>query len=199
MFDFEEANEAIKKNELMSIQAGDMTVDQATQLLSKKLDLNPLIARASNHTIENEESASQALSMSLQARKIRKQLDETRLSIIRPHLDFQKAINKIVKEYEAKLEEIENNLKNKLDEYLQKAASSNNAIFIAKSKEMFVEDGKLSRVTKWAWELENEFLIPREYLILDEKKITEAVKQGIRNIPGLNIFEKEEITMRVKN
>jgi exonuclease VII large subunit len=199
MFDFEEANEAIKKNEIMSLQAGGMTVGQATQLLSKKLDLTPLIARASVHIIENEESASQALSMSLQARKIRKQLDETRLSIIRPHLDFQKAINKIVKEYEAKLEEIENNLKNKLDEYLKKSASANNAFFITKSKEMFVEDGKLTKVKRWVWELENEALVPREYLTLDEKKIDEAVKQGIRNIPGVKVLEKEEISMRVKN
>lgn len=199
MFDFEEANEAIKKNEIMDIQAGGMTVGQATQLLSKKLDLTPLISRASIHTIENEETASQALSMSLQARKIRKQLDETRLSIIRPHLDFQKAINKIVKEYEAKLEEIENNLKYKLDEYLKKSASTNNAFFITKSKEMFVEDGKLTKVKKWVWELENEALIPREYLTTNEKKIDEAIKQGIRNIPGIKILEKEEISMRIKN
>jgi len=199
MFDFEEANEAIKKNEIMNLQAGGMTVGQATQLLSKKLDLTPLISRASVHIIENEESASQALSMSLQARKIRKQLDETRLSIIRPHLDFQKAINKIVKEYEAKLEEIENNLKNKLDEYLKKSASTNNAFFITKSKEMFVEDGKLTKVKKWVWELEDETLVPREYMTLNEKKIDESVKQGIRNIPGIKILEKEEISMRVKN
>lgn len=199
MFDFEEANEAIKKNEIMSIQAGGMTVGQATQLLGKKLDLSPLISRASNHLIEDEESASQALSMSLQARKIRKQLDETRLSIIRPHLDFQKAINKIVKEYEAKLEEIENSLKAKLDDYLQKSASTNNASFITKSKEMFVEDGKLTQVKKWGWELADEALVPREYLSLDPKKIDEAVKQGVRNIPGIKILEKEEITMRIKN
>lgn len=199
MFDFEEANEAIKKNEILNIQAGGMTVGQATQLLSKKLDLTPLISRASDHVIENEESASQALSMSLQARKIRKQLDETRLSIVRPHLDFQKAVNKIVKEYEAKLEEIENNLKSKLDEYLQKSASTNNALFIAKSKEMFVEDGKLTKVKKWVWDLENELLVPRDYLSLDNKKVDEAVKQGVRNIPGIKILEKEEISMRIKN
>jgi exonuclease VII large subunit len=199
MFDFEEANEAIKKNEVMNIEAGGITVGQAAQLLGKKLDLAPLISRASNYLIEDEASASQALSMSLQARKIRKQLDETRLSIIRPHLDFQKAINKIVKEYEAKLEEIENNLKSKLDDYLQKSASTNNASFIAKSREMFVEDGKLSKVRKWAWELEDEAAVPREYLALDAKKIDDAVKQGVRNIPGIKIFEKEEISMRIKN
>lgn len=199
MFDFEQANEAIKKNEVMKIEAGGMTVGQAQQLLSKKLDLTPLISRASEHEVVNEESASQALSMSLQARKIRKQLDETRLSIVRPHLDFQKAVNKIVKEYESKLEQIENNLKNKLDEYLKRASSTNNSSFISKSREMLVEDGKLTKAKKWAWELEDEQSIPREYLTLDEKKIDEAVKQGIRNIPGIKVFEKEEITMRVKN
>ncbi len=199
MFDFEEANEAIKKNEVMNIQAGGMTVAQATQLLSKKLDLTPLISRASDHEVLNEESASQALSMSLQARKIRKQLDETRLSIVRPHLDFQRAVNKIVKEYEATLEKIENNLTHKLDEYLQKSASTNNASFLAQSKEMRVEDGKLTKVKKWVWELEDENAVPREYLSLNEKKIDEAIKQGIRNIPGIKVFEKEEITMRVKN
>ena len=199
MFDFEEANEAIKKNEVMSIQAGGMTVGQATQLLSKKLDLSPLISRATNHEIINEESASQALSMGLQARKIRKQLDETRLTIVRPHLDFQRAVNKIVKEYETILEKIESDLKTKLDEYLQNSNSSNNAEFIAKSREILVEDGKLAKVKKWVWELENEQLIPREYLSLDEKKIESAIKNGVRNIPGIKVFEKEEISIRIKN
>ena len=64
---------------------------------------------------------------------------------------------------------------------------------------MFVEDGKLSKVKKWTWELEDEVAVPREYLALDAKKIDDAVKQGVRNIPGIKIFEKEEISMRIKN
>ena len=64
---------------------------------------------------------------------------------------------------------------------------------------MLVEDGKLTKVKKWVWELENEALIPREYLSLDSKKVDEAVKQGVRNIPGIKVFEKEEISMRIKN
>lgn len=199
MFDFEEANEAIKKNEIMSIQAGGMTVGQATSFLSHKLDLTPLINQATNHIIVDEKSASQALSMSLQARKIRKQLDETRMEIVRPHIDFQKSINKIVKEYEATLEQIEENLKAKLDEYLKHSKSTNNASYMLIEKEMTVEDGKLKKVKKWSWEIEDLNLIPRDYLCLDEKKVSEAVKQGIRNILGIKIFEKEEITMRVKN
>lgn len=199
MFDFEEANEAIKKNEIMSIQAGGMTVGQATQILSNKLDLTPLIDQATAHIINDEKSASHALSMSLQARKIRKQLDETRLDIVRPHVDFQKAINKIVKDYEAKLEQIETNLKAKLEEYMKNSKSTNNSAFMVQPKHMEVEDGKLTKIKKWVWELEDGNLLPREYLTIDEKKVNEAIKQGIRNIPGIKVFEKEEIAMRVKN
>ena len=36
-------------------------------------------------------------------------------------------------------------------------------------------------------------------ILLLMKKVDEAVKQGVRNIPGIKVYEKEEITMRVKN
>jgi hypothetical protein len=199
MFDFEEANEAIKRNEMMNVQAGGMTVGQATQLLNKKLDLAPLITQATNYQIVDAPSASQALSMSLQARKIRKQLDDTRLEIVRPHVDFQKAVNKIVKDYEAKLQEIEDGLKSKLEEYLKHSQSTNNASFLAQQQSMEVTDGKLSKVKKWVWELEDKSLVPCDYLCLDEKKINEMVKLGVQQIPGIKIYEKEEISLRVKN
>jgi len=72
MFDFEEANEAIKKNEVMNIEAGGITVGQAAQLLGKKLDLAPLISRASNYLIEDEASASQARQEVKAARRVRR-------------------------------------------------------------------------------------------------------------------------------
>lgn len=46
------------------------------------------------------------------------------------------------------------------------------------------------------WELINISEVPREYLILDEKKITKLVKAGIENIPGIRIYETKEISIR---
>ena len=42
----------------------------------------------------------------------------------------------------------------------------------------------------WDFSIEDEKLIPREYLCVDEKKIGKVVKAGIREIAGIRIFEK---------
>ena len=48
----------------------------------------------------------------------------------------------------------------------------------------------------WTFEIEDEALIPREYLVVDEKAIREAVKAGVRNISGVRIFEENRTVIR---
>lgn len=48
----------------------------------------------------------------------------------------------------------------------------------------------------WKFEVESTDEIPREYLMADEKKIRAAVKNGVRNIPGVKIFQNTEMTIR---
>lgn len=43
--------------------------------------------------------------------------------------------------------------------------------------------------TDWKYEIENEDLIPKVFCSADSKKINEAVKNGLRVIPGVKIFE----------
>jgi hypothetical protein len=38
--------------------------------------------------------------------------------------------------------------------------------------------------------------VPVEFLMVNEKAIRAAVKAGVRNIPGVNIFQKEELSVR---
>lgn len=47
----------------------------------------------------------------------------------------------------------------------------------------------------WVFEVKDPMAVPREYLIVNESKVRQAVKSGIREIPGVLIFEKE--TLRV--
>lgn len=42
----------------------------------------------------------------------------------------------------------------------------------------------------------DESLIPREYLMVDEKKLAQAVKAGVWNIPGIEIKEIKKIALR---
>lgn len=52
-------------------------------------------------------------------------------------------------------------------------------------------------ITKtWTHEITDESLIPREYLVVDPAKITKAIREGLRTIPGVNIFQKEGLTVR---
>jgi len=58
------------------------------------------------------------------------------------------------------------------------------------------ESGASHQRLHWTFEIEDESKIPREYLIPDEKKIRQAVAMGLREIPGVKIFEKSSTVFR---
>lgn len=185
--DFEEVtNKMIQQNE----------ISEASQAIESEINIQPLIDQAEGFEISDEENARQALSMSLQARKLKKALEETRTKIIRPHLDFQRAVNDFAKKYTKTLEDIEDRLKGKLQIWLE-AQKTFEPNFSDMALE--VEDGKLTQKAEWDFAIEDFDKIPPSYLKVDEKKIKQAIKMGIREIPGIKIFEKNTVTMRVKN
>jgi len=58
--------------------------------------------------------------------------------------------------------------------------------------------GKVSYKKVWTYELEDVTKIPREYLIVDEKRIGQEVRSGkLRELAGVNIFEKTTTQTRV--
>ena len=59
------------------------------------------------------------------------------------------------------------------------------------------EFGSVSSIRRnWTWQLDDARLLPREYLIPDEKAINGAIRDGAREIPGLRIFQRESISTR---
>lgn len=53
-------------------------------------------------------------------------------------------------------------------------------------------------VKRWTFKEVDLNKIPREYLLLDTKKVNQAIKDGARDIPGLEIFEEERPAVRTK-
>ena len=53
-----------------------------------------------------------------------------------------------------------------------------------------------SAVMVWKHEVIDASAVPREYLMVDDKAITAAVKAGIRNVAGVRIFEDAEMRVR---
>ena len=48
----------------------------------------------------------------------------------------------------------------------------------------------------WAYEITHPNKIPREYMTIDEKAIGAAVRSGVREIPGVKIFQKNQLNLR---
>lgn len=190
--DFETIND-----ELTSEVIETLNVSQAELVIARTIDLSPFIDAAENFEIVDRESAKQGLSMSLQARKLKQALDKTRADITRPAFDFQKAINKFAKTFETKLQEIEDALTIKLKAYIKNSPETNNLDLMNQS--IKVEDGQLTKKMKWVFCIDNTDEVPREFLCVDEAKIKLAIKNGIRHIKGVQIYENMEIDMRVKN
>ena len=48
----------------------------------------------------------------------------------------------------------------------------------------------------WRYEITDPGAVPREYLVVDEKKIAAVVRAGLRSIAGVRIFETEQLAVR---
>ena len=58
------------------------------------------------------------------------------------------------------------------------------------------ELGSASQRKVWTFEVVNEAEVPREYLMVDEKKVRDSVRMGTRNIEGIRIFEEVTTVFR---
>lgn len=48
----------------------------------------------------------------------------------------------------------------------------------------------------WTHDVVDLNLVPREYMMIDERKIKDAITAGIREIPGINIYQKETLVLK---
>ena len=159
-------------------------------LLKLEKNVNHIEATAENFAVANRNSAKTALEMACQSRKLGKRLEELRKEIVRPHIDFQKALKKLVDGYTDKLESIEGSLVKKLSDYRKNSDDFS---------KLESDEGNLSIDTTFDFKISDPSSIPAEYLTVDKKAIEGAIKRGIRNIAGVEVIESEKISLRTKN
>lgn len=56
--------------------------------------------------------------------------------------------------------------------------------------------GSATSKTVWDFDIIDEDQIPRAYLVVDQAKIRAVVKAGVREIPGVKIFQTEQLAVR---
>lgn len=177
----------------MAIQVVDL--GELKYQLMRQFDIDMLEGAAAALGVRTEDDARGALSMALQARKLETALDKSRAEIVKPHFDYQKAINKLVKDFKDKLVQIEENLHKKIDVWMEEQQENP---FTAVDR-LEVEDGSLTTKKSYDFVVEDDRIVPLEYKVVDAGAIEKAIKYGTRKIPGIKIIEKTETALRVKN
>lgn len=154
-----------------------------------------LIEFAKNTQIRCENTAKQGLSLALQAKKLTNQIEESRKEIVKPHIDYQKAMMKFAKDISSKLEEMQDQLQDKVYSWM-KDQKDNPFTMVDKLE---VEDGSLYTQSKVDYEILDPNQLPKEFLTVDVKAVENAIKNGMRNIPGVRVYQTEKSVMRIKN
>lgn len=136
-----------------------------------------------------------------------KQADEHKELMIRPYLEGQRRVNAWYKKTVAPLEEAKQILKEKMLAFTRKekeaqaklAANSSDDLPATQAETLRVRGDRGSIATpgkRWVFRVTNELLVPRQYLVVDEKLIRAAVKDGVREIPGVEVYEEDVISVR---
>lgn len=153
-----------------------------------------LLYEADKQDVWNHESARQALSMALQARKIKNKTEGTRKYLLGNTLEYTKVVNKIVGDIKKEIEDIEVGLLKKIAAWKRVIEDSGSIAF----DKITVEDGSVTQKTIVCFEVEDVGLLSNRYKAVDEKMIQIDIDNGVREIPGVRIFEIKELSMRVK-
>lgn len=63
-------------------------------------------------------------------------------------------------------------------------------------KSMSAGEGRVTGFARWTFEVTDAELVPREYLRVDEQAIRRSVQAGLREIPGVRIFQTQALQVR---
>ena len=154
----------------------------------------------------------------------KKLIESRRQFFVKPLNDQVKKINDLFKPIAAKLGEVDIMIRTKVNKYrsdqaaiaakeqkrLDDLAIKQQARLDKKSEKTGVEAPKIiapvvqPATTKvegmtvrktWTYEIVDEKLVPDDYYTIDPTKIRSAIKNEIREIPGIRIYQKEETVL----
>jgi len=163
--------------------------------------VDDIVQKGVGFIVESDDTAREALSIALSARKMNKDISKLRKEITAPALRFQKKAIQIEKELTDKLTTLESDLLEKIGRYQtnREKTLEDAGIIDEDFNNLKTELGSSSIKSYYEFKIEDIEKIPLKYLKLDEKKLKEDIKNGIRNVPGINIFEVKKRQYRLRS
>lgn len=198
------------KNEILLPEWGpvpDLFNDYATTVDKILKGINDL-------QVVDASSCKLAINTSSDVKLLLKDIVSIRNKTTDPYKKFVNMINESAKEFIDKLDMIQQIITQKVATFeiqqkiqaeiaqkereITSEGSELSVSFISINEEKIASTAKtiVSHRVEKTFSVVNEYLIPREYLRIDEDKIKKAIKLGISEIPGISITENKKIVLR---
>lgn len=186
-------------NQLTPIQKAEAKFES---LIKKSQDI---VTAVNNTSIETEADLRVAESLLKNCQTFESETESMRKDIVKPFNDFVKQVNGKAKTMVTPVADAKKSLKTKILEFsrIQEEKAKEHQAQQEQVQEEETESEapaevyippKVKGITKrWTYEILDESQIPREFCSPDSKKINEAIKGGVREVPGLKIFEQEDV------
>ena len=159
--------------------------------------------------IKSETDLTKAVEFLVQVKNRLKEHEEERQSYTKPINESLKRLNSRFKELTEPLKNAERAVKDailtykrekeeqrQIDEAKLQKKNGNKDIALATVVPDIIESksGEIRTRKTWTFKVVDEKTIPRDYMILDERKVKEAIRSGERKIKGLEIFQQEDLS-----
>ena len=161
-----------------------------------------------------------SITMATTAKKLNKVINDARMAAKRPYLDMNQTIDGMIRPVQKSLDSIEEGERRKCKAYrnivLQKQIEAEKEAAAAKPMKSFgglnvtkvkpireaeatvttIDAGSSSYKKEKVHKLVDITKVPAKYLLLNDKAIKQAIKDGVTAIPGLEIVEEMNMTIR---
>lgn len=173
-----------------------------------RAEVNEVLQYTKSLEIKSQWDVKRSIDYVARARDLKDQIDEKRKELTKDAKDFCGKVSSLAKAFTEPLSMVEDMIVQKIEHY--RMHNEEDIIdLLPGSDEMdlmipsFQTEDKtrsdlatLNTRISHTFELQDANLVPREYLVVDEKKVNLALKNGIRTIPGLLIQEHKTIHIR---
>lgn len=177
------------------------------QLAGYDAQVEKTVYLAAKIKVEDQKSAELAIGFAGEARKMKKRIENTKLAITEPYRDFVGEINGLAKNYTERLDKVSEIIEQKLTYWKIEESKKASEVGLSEALEngdalvLAMQDTTKLRATNctaferdaWKYEVADIFQVPIDYLEVNENSVKLAIKNGLRNIPGLRIY-KETVT-----
>lgn len=189
-------------------------IENSKEIVSIRKSNQVLVEKVKNLKVTSKESSVEASQFLVWIAGAKKKLESKRLEITKPLNDSLRRINTMFKQWSLPLIEAEAYLRNEMIRYnaeVRRKIEEENKKLLKAAKKVGIEtegikieakpdivrtgQGSVSSRKFWTFKVKNLLKVPREYLKLDEVKVRTAIREGVRKIDGLEIYEEETLTV----